>query len=46
LLRAGRHDDLHFGAAILESTRQFGALVGGNSARDTEHDAHRWGFRG
>ena len=38
--------DLHVGAAILESTRQFGTLVGGNSARDTEHDAHRWGFRG
>ncbi len=46
LLRAGRHHDLHVGAAILESTRQFGALVGGNAARDAEHDAHRWSFRG
>ena len=44
LLRAGRHDDLHVGVAVLESTRQFGTFVGGNSARDTKHDAHRWGI--
>ena len=40
LLRAGRHDDLHVGAAILESTRQFGTLIGGDAARDAEYDAH------
>ena len=31
---------LHVGAAILESTRQFGTLVGGDAARDAEYDAH------
>jgi hypothetical protein len=40
LARAGRHDDLHVGAALLEAARELGALVCGDPTRDPEQDAH------
>ena len=40
LLRAGGHHDLHLRATILQSAREFGALVGGDAARHAEQDAH------
>jgi hypothetical protein len=44
LLRTGRHHHLHVGAAVLQPTGQFGALVGGDAAGDAEQDTHRWDF--
>ena len=38
LLRAARHDDLHFGAVLHEPAHEVRALVGGDAAGDAEQD--------
>ena len=41
LLRAARHDDLHFGAALDQAADEVRALVGGDAAGDAEQNLAR-----